>query len=832
MADLTTKLPTEMDSAQRFVQPAPATPSPLTSIFDFAGKAASVADKAWTTLDRNAKEGAAAKRQAGIDQADNSATLAVANLFSDPSMAPKPSIPPGSENAAANAQPLATTAANAQTAAAQGHIDPAMAQVKSIAAFRQALAANPGHEYAVFQVFKAAGVDNMMTQQYNNAEKGIEDNESAQRTAVQKLQSDAVNKYGYSDFFQHSPQDQAVILARVGEMNAQETELDAATKRASLVMQNHTLTQDEQTQVQKQTSQDLLGKAQAYMTTSFSNFTKTWVNMAADPTLANDPGRFEKLQSHLVNVGIPALDLQYQTRMAQIAPYLTPDDRSQLDKMYQQQRQSIVDAVSGPQSVVQMNQRVLQNISTSANIDYAKSAPTLMKVQKMIGAQALGVLLSPSVTGNKPLMDMLSNELRGAITDPTKVASFTEFVQSLNGTVDPSTWDPQKMASIAPASLAAMARLATDSATSNGTDKQAHQALVNSIKNTAGVAVDVVPQWGFDNVLMQGKALNTRGVTTSMFATNANTSERLDAIRSWIPANTRSYETLASMKSGDNFYTAKLDPHTLQWSAVWNGKYAGSGAGNDGIVQLTGGRPDNIKPSPSSAVLEQVSTLNHMLNNLSDSASKGYDDSLGDKHVPYSEARRYFATGEQPASLAKPATTKNGKTPEQNVDDAISHMLDFVNKLPTPKAPEDLTKMPLANTVTQAAAAHGVPTAIALRLIHQESGGNPNVHPSDKGAVGPGQIMPATAAGYGKDVTKLTPEENVDLAMQILADNYKKTGNWEDAVSMYHSGRTLADAVKHGSNDGHISTADYTASVAGVSSISPENLARYGYVRY
>jgi hypothetical protein len=404
--------------------------------------------------------------------------------------------------------------------------------------------------------------------------------------------------------------------------------------------------------------------------------------------------------------------------------------------------------------------------------------------------------------------------------------SFTEFVQSLNGSVDPATWDPEKRRAAAPAALATTVGLAKDDVSMNGTDKQGHLTLVNSIKQTAGVAVDVVPQWGFSNILAQGKALNSRGVTTALFHTGSiNQSDKIEAVHTWIPAVTRTYQTLSQMPSGDAHYSVKLDPHTLTWQAVWNGTAETRALPGDSLgLRAT----LDAKPSPNTKTLEQVATLNTMLNNLAHVGSSGYDDVI--KGASYTEARRYFATGAIPDS--QKASTKGGKTPEQNVDDVISHMLDFVNKLPTPKPITDISKMPLASAVETSAKKYGVPGDIALRLIHQESGGNPDVGRSSKGAVGPGQIMPATAAQYGvDDVTKLTPEENVDLAMRILADNHSKSGTWEDAVSMYHSGRKLIDAVKHGANDGHMSTADYTASIAGVSSISPENLARYGYVR-
>jgi hypothetical protein len=613
-------------------------------------------------------------------------------------------------------------------------------------------------------------------------------------------------------------------------------------------MQQNTLTRDEQTDVQKTNSQSLLSSATTYMTGSFGNLSKMMINQLGDPTLQAQPGRLEGLQSHLMNVALPALDTQYNLKMAQVLPYLTPEDRSTLQETYKTQRQALVDMISGPQSVVEMNKRVLENLSTNFGIQYEKAAPMLMNLQKMIGPQAVGVLLSPSIQGNPALMTMLKNELNAVTRDPSKMPSFTEFVQSLNGTVDPATWDPEKMRAAAPAALVSMNALGHDSASSNGTDKQGHVALLNSIKQTSGVAVDVVPQWGFANVLMQGKALNTRGVTTAMFHTGSiNQPDKIDAVHAWIPAATRTYATLSQLNAGDNYYSVKLDPHTLQWSAVWNGKMAVRSATGADVSGLPAGKlvamginPNGgVKPAPSSKVLEQAATLNVMLNNLSHSAASGWDDSLG-KGVNYQEARRFFATGELPQSLKNPTSkSKNGKTPEQNVDDTISHMLDFVNKLPNPSEPTASTKAgkigpsPLAPVIGASAAKYGVPPAIAASLFHTETRGGKDHRVSDKGAMGPGQIMPATAAAYGKDVTKLSDEDNIDLALHILSDNYKKTGNWADALSMYHSGHDLKTATAHNMTDGHMRTSDYVAStMAAASSISPENLQRYGYVRF
>lgn len=74
--------------------------------------------------------------------------------------------------------------------------------------------------------------------------------------------------------------------------------------------------------------------------------------------------------------------------------------------------------------------------------------------------------------------------------------------------------------------------------------------------------------------------------------------------------------------------------------------------------------------------------------------------------------------------------------------------------------------------------------------LYQESRFNPNAV-SKAGAIGIGQIMPATAKAYGyKDISKLRdPYLNIDLAGQIMKDNLKYSkGNLYGAMAMYNGG--------------------------------------------
>jgi hypothetical protein len=80
--------------------------------------------------------------------------------------------------------------------------------------------------------------------------------------------------------------------------------------------------------------------------------------------------------------------------------------------------------------------------------------------------------------------------------------------------------------------------------------------------------------------------------------------------------------------------------------------------------------------------------------------------------------------------------------------------------------------------------------------------------------MGLGQVMARTAAKYGvADRSKLNAAEQADLAMQIVADNFKATGNWKDAVSMYFTGVPFAKAVKEGRTDGFNTVLQYVGAI-------------------
>ncbi len=92
---------------------------------------------------------------------------------------------------------------------------------------------------------------------------------------------------------------------------------------------------------------------------------------------------------------------------------------------------------------------------------------------------------------------------------------------------------------------------------------------------------------------------------------------------------------------------------------------------------------------------------------------------------------------------------------------------------------------PYLSAARQAAAKHGVPQDLFLRLVQQESGWNPRAK-SHKGAIGLAQLMPGTASYLG--VNPHDPYENLEGGARYLAEQYRKFRSWRLALAAYNAG--------------------------------------------
>ena len=92
---------------------------------------------------------------------------------------------------------------------------------------------------------------------------------------------------------------------------------------------------------------------------------------------------------------------------------------------------------------------------------------------------------------------------------------------------------------------------------------------------------------------------------------------------------------------------------------------------------------------------------------------------------------------------------------------------------------------PYLRLARTAAAKHGVPVGLFLRLIEQESGWNAAAV-SSKGAFGLAQLMPATARDLRVD--PVDPFQNLDGGARYLRAQFETFGSWPLALAAYNAG--------------------------------------------
>lgn len=271
-----------------------------------------------------------------------------------------------------------------------------------------------------------------------------------------------------------------------------------------------------------------------------------------------------------------------------------------------------------------------------------------------------------------------------------------------------------------------------------------------------------------------------------------------------------------------------------------------------GIGNTLEGPRANV-PSAPSRLVELASTMNTGITYLSsttdwdDEAPKGSDREL----------RNWYGQNRPTEDMRKKASTKKGTEGSQsdvlrkldqldqaliqgrlpleaptaagaegisiNADGTASARTSSgstVTVRPVAAIQEQYKDNPIFKTVVNRAQATGMPVDLVVSLIgnmENRSFSNKASAKTRRGrAYGVMQVHDAdwdstAQQRYGKQVKDLSPEQNIDLGLWILAQNYKSTGNWADALSMYHSGVSLAKAKEQKRDDGNIATDQYVA---------------------
>ncbi|MEK6244010.1 MAG: transglycosylase SLT domain-containing protein, partial [Pseudomonadota bacterium] len=130
----------------------------------------------------------------------------------------------------------------------------------------------------------------------------------------------------------------------------------------------------------------------------------------------------------------------------------------------------------------------------------------------------------------------------------------------------------------------------------------------------------------------------------------------------------------------------------------------------------------------------------------------------------------------------------------------------------------DFARLPSIDDVRAQAKAKGIDPEFAVSIYQQESGGNPKVKDSAKGAKGGMQVIPATFTSMmGDDGDINDPWDNLEAGLRYIQYGQKKVGNDLKLLAAgYHQGYGHPDlqrGVIANTSDGRVSTPDYARQV-------------------
>jgi soluble lytic murein transglycosylase-like protein len=164
----------------------------------------------------------------------------------------------------------------------------------------------------------------------------------------------------------------------------------------------------------------------------------------------------------------------------------------------------------------------------------------------------------------------------------------------------------------------------------------------------------------------------------------------------------------------------------------------------------------------------------------------------------YSNAGAMLATESQPDPQPEPQ-------PDPQPDSLIGELENMVAKFTVPAK--------YASAINQAEKANGLPSGLLARVLYRESHFREDIITgavrSSAGAIGIAQFMPATAVSMGVD--PLNPYSAIDGAARYLAQLYRTTGKWSEAVAAYNWG--IGNVQRKGLAKAPQETQDYLSEV-------------------
>jgi hypothetical protein len=641
-----------------------------------------------------------------------------------------------------------------------------------------------------------------------------------------------------------SPMSRDQVIAHGLSAAHLDNQLTMQTRRAALQAQTNTMSREAVQDAEKDTNRAIEQRLGVGIYNDSAPMISMVQNLMTSISKLPEAERLSKWQSFAPRIAQKMDNYVEQAVVQARAAGYTGD----VDKLRSDMRATVERAksmFSGELSVATNYMKALDMTTKTLRLNAAQAMPVFSALQAVgINANEMQGVME-GLAGNKGLQESLRNEMLGFSADFGKERASTRLmniVKILRGEETLANMDPTTATQQLPMLVRTMRSLVLDY--NRGVDVDPNM-VVNSIGSLTIAA----------RTLNGSSSLNALATATNGTAVQAVRTALIKAKNSGIESvNDDAEATILASRAASaqilNVTQVRIPKVNEQfrgstYQLVWDkrtGKYeisrdTSSVAELNRLIVANRGNPDLhgryvrqrervLTAKPPEELKKWQFVANANLDNLI--ALDQFDPNT--PKGSQLEIRNYYGRNILPESMK----TKGGKP--VNIDNEIDTMfdtlesnLDDLGEMNKPVAiREDWSKAPnyskVAPVISRVASEMGVPEQLAINLIGQESTFNPSAegpviasgsHKGDR-AMGLGQVMARTAAAYGvTDRSKLGTEEQVRLALRVLKDNFKKSGSWKDAVSMYFTGNDYRTALARNATDGFKGVLEYVEDIAG-----------------
>lgn len=594
-----------------------------------------------------------------------------------------------SQAAQTAAQQAVADLSPSQAAVRQGRVTRDALELRTETQLRALIAAHPGSANVIVDQFRQNGLLSPLMRSYTEAADAVRTDEQSYAINERHLVEVAQNELGLQITPDMPNAMRERILNTTREHIAARTADQENTARFTAERARVNATREDQNHAREEYSRGALSAGLNAASAQLSAL-QVAITQLVDSDLP-DNVKDQRLSQLVAQIESGA-NLQYNNFITQ-HPDMSSADQQTLRDSVTRYIGSMRELVTGPNSIVQQRVRTQQLIQTNLGINAAQAMPFYTRMKGILGSNAAADALFQTLASNPDLTNRMRQELQGysQLEPGAQAVRMNNIANIIAGRTNIRDYSPAEARQMIPTVVGTLHNLAANPAARNGTDANAHIAGVTAIGQIANVAIDAVPQWGVQTLAgLINDTLTARNVTPMLFNTQANPTERINAVHAYIPAMTRVIQALRTAPTGDENYDVQFNSRSGRFEAVQSAAGRARGIARGMFGPTIHATPvdavvDSVHQATlSSATQTKVNALNRAVGFMTNVSGQGYDDAVP-RNTPARDRTAFYATGVPPASIRGANAAPHESTGQQalrQLDEVQQHVGDWIAHIP------------------------------------------------------------------------------------------------------------------------------------------------------